>query len=81
MQLSYNFTQQHNGNGLFFESFDDNGSAISNAVFLTLSRSFNLFGSPVEEASTDVWQGFTDLVAPAAPIRTPDASGGPIGQP
>ena len=65
MQLSYNFTQQDNGDALFFESFDNNGSSISNAVFLTLSRSFNLFGSPVEEASADVRQGFTDLVAPA----------------
>jgi hypothetical protein len=81
MQLSYNFTQQDNGNGLFFASFDDNGSASSNAVFLTFSRSFNLLGSPVENASADIRQGFTDLVAPAAPIRTPDVSGGPIGQP
>ena len=81
MQLSYNFTQQDNGNGLFFESFDDNGSATSNAAFLTFSRSFNLFGSPVEEASADVRQGFTDLVAPAAPIRTPNVSSGPIEQP
>ena len=82
MQLSYNFTQQDNGNDLFFENFDVNGSAISNAVFLTLSRRFDLFGSPVEEASADVRQGFTDLVAPAGPIRTPDVSGGgPIEQP
>ena len=80
MQLSYNFTEQDNGNDLFFENFDVNGSAISNAVFFTLSRSFNLFGAPVEEASADVRQGFTDLVAPAAPIRTPDV-GGPIEQP
>ena len=72
MQLSYNFTEQDNGNDLFFENFDVNGSAISNAVFFTLSRSFNLFGAPVEEASADVRQGFTDLVAPAAPYRTPD---------
>jgi hypothetical protein len=81
MQLNYNFTQQDNGNDLFFENFDVNGSAISNAVFHKLSRSFTLFGGPTENAPSGVQLGSTDLYAPAAPIRTPDVSGGPIEQP
>jgi hypothetical protein len=78
--LTYNFTQQDNGDTPFFESFNNKGSTNSNAVFLTLTRNFNLFGAPAENAATDIRLGSRDLFAPAAPIRTPELNGGPIEQ-
>ena len=74
--LTYNFTQQDNGDTPFFESFNNKGSTNSNAVFLTLTRNFNLFGLPAENAATDIRRGSRDLFAPAAPIRTPELNGG-----
>ena len=41
LQLTYNFTQQDNEEG-FFGSFNDAGSAKSNAVFLTVTRNLTL---------------------------------------
>jgi hypothetical protein len=79
--VSYDFTQQDNGDTPFFESFTNKGSANSNAIFVTLTRNFNLLGAPVETAASDVQRGLTDRFAPATPIRTPHLNGGPIEQP
>jgi hypothetical protein len=44
--LAYSFTQQSNGDDEFFRSFNDQGSSASNAVFATISRSFDLLAGP-----------------------------------
>jgi hypothetical protein len=46
LHLAYNFTEQDNGNNGFFQLFNNKGSSNSNAVFLTIRRTFNLFGTP-----------------------------------
>ena len=43
--LNYTFTQQNNDDDEFFSVLND-GSSTSNAVFATLTRSFNLWGGP-----------------------------------
>ena len=43
--LTYTFTQQNNNDDEFFAVFNE-GSSSSNAVFATLTRSFNLWGGP-----------------------------------
>ena len=46
LNLAYNFIEQDNGDAGFLQPFNDKGSSNSNAVFLTIRRTFNLFGTP-----------------------------------
>jgi hypothetical protein len=76
LHLSYNFTQQDNGDTGFLQPFNDKGSSTSNAVFLTLTRSFNLLGPSADNVPAAVRGGYADLVGPPAlPIRVPDNPG------
>jgi hypothetical protein len=50
LHLAYNFTEQDNGGTGFFQLFNNKGSSDSHAVFLTIRRHFNLFGTPPSPA-------------------------------
>jgi hypothetical protein len=73
LQLTYNFTEQDNGDTFLLQSFNNKGSANSNAAFLTIRRTFNLFGTP---ASSNMYgsPASTGLFGPRA---SPNMYGSP----
>jgi hypothetical protein len=81
LHLTYNFTQQDNGDTEFVQPFNDSGSSTSNAVFVTLTRNFNLFGPSAEAPPAEGREASTELFRPTGlPARAPNLGDASIAQ-
>lgn len=92
--LGYSFSAQNNGDSEFFQTLDNEGSSTSNAVFATISRSFNLL-SPTEAVAPQdnanwmrgggAWSGRRAAWAANQPLLAPQGVAAPrvtpIGSP
>jgi hypothetical protein len=66
LSLNYSFSEQNNGDSEFFQALDNQGSSTSNAVFATITRSFNLLSYPANDVAL---QEKTDWMGGAWPGR------------